>query len=93
MMLECSTGELLTRVAFMQHVVKWHSALKHYAALKGFRHTHIKKPDQHSCCVGSKCQLASSHWTQCSQGISPPISVINEVILSFFVLLYKMYRH
>ena len=35
MMLECSTGELLAKAAFMHHIDKGHSTLKHYVALKG----------------------------------------------------------
>ena len=35
MMLECSTGELPTRVAFMHHDSQAHDALKPYAVLKG----------------------------------------------------------
>ena len=35
MMLECWTGELLPRAAFMHHDNQGHDALMHYAALKG----------------------------------------------------------
>ena len=35
MMLECSTGELLARGAFLHHDDQGHNALMHYAALKG----------------------------------------------------------
>ena len=35
MMLECSTGELLARAAFMHHDDQGHDALRHDAALKG----------------------------------------------------------
>ena len=34
-MLECSTGELLGKAAFMHHVDKGRDALNHYVALKG----------------------------------------------------------
>ena len=34
-MLECSTGELLVRVAFMHHDDKGYSTLKYYTVLKG----------------------------------------------------------
>ena len=33
--LECSTGELITRATFTHHDNQGHTALKHYAALKG----------------------------------------------------------
>ena len=32
---KCRGGELLTRAAIMHHDDKWHSTLKHHAALKG----------------------------------------------------------
>ena len=35
MMLECITGELLARAAFMHHANQGHGALKHYTVLKG----------------------------------------------------------
>ena len=34
MMLECSTGELLARAAFMHHDDQGHDALRHYAVSK-----------------------------------------------------------
>ena len=37
MMHECSTGELLTRVAFMHHDDQGHDALIHYAVLEGLK--------------------------------------------------------
>ena len=37
MMLECSTGELLTRAAFMHYDDQGHDALRHDAVLKGLR--------------------------------------------------------
>ena len=35
MMLECSTGELLARAAFMHHDDQGYEAFRHYAVLKG----------------------------------------------------------
>ena len=35
MMLECSTGELLSSAAFMYHDDKGYHALKHFAGLRG----------------------------------------------------------
>ena len=37
MMLECSTGELLARAAFMHHDDQGYDALMHHAVLKGFK--------------------------------------------------------
>ena len=37
MMLECSTGELLARAAFMHHDDQEYDALRYHAALKGLR--------------------------------------------------------
>ena len=34
MMLECSTGELLGRAAFMRHDYQWHDALRHDVVLE-----------------------------------------------------------
>ena len=39
MMLECSTGELLTRALFMHHDDQGHGALMHHAILKGLKGT------------------------------------------------------
>ena len=39
MMLECSTGELLARTAFMHHDDQGNDVLMHYAVLKGLRAT------------------------------------------------------
>ena len=37
MMLECSTGELLARAAFMHHADQGHDALRYHAVLKGLK--------------------------------------------------------
>ena len=37
-MLECSTGKVLTRAAFTHHDDQGHDALMHYAAVKGITH-------------------------------------------------------
>ena len=39
MMLECSTGELLARAAFMHHDDQRYDALRHHAVLKGLTGT------------------------------------------------------
>ena len=43
LVLECSTGELLARAAFMHHDNQGHDALLHHAVLKGLSHA--------ACCV------------------------------------------
>ena len=41
MMLECSTGELLTRAAFMHPDEQGHDALRHHGILKGLKGVEI----------------------------------------------------
>ena len=48
MMLECSTGDLLARAAFMHHDDQGHSALMYYTVLKGLKSLIMEKNNEAS---------------------------------------------